>query len=657
MNKRLPCTKPEIWGGMECTINRVGDVYRDQLAETGHYERRDDLHKLSALGFTKFRYPILWERHFPKKDHQEEWEWTAGQLNILRKKNIEPIAGLIHHGSGPLYTNLLDMEFPVKLAAYAKQVAETFPWIRFYTPVNEPLTTARFSGLYGFWYPHKKSDAAFVRMLLNQLKGIVLSMQAIREINPEASLIQTEDLSKTYSTPALAYQAEFENQRRWLTYDFLTGKVNKEHFAWKYFIDNGIEEDELFFFLDNLCPPAIAGFNYYVTSERFLDENISKYPRHTHGHNHEQAYADTEAARSGHMKGAAGLLKEAWWRYRIPIALTECQLVCTREQQMKWFYQHYKFAEDLRRQAIPVVAITAWGLLGAVDWNTLICQNNGQYESGVFEIQKQQLQPTATARMIRTLAKGKDCYHPALDGRGWWQPAGSTAFNYPLSLRGGSGKRLVIIDNNSPIGNIFHSLCQERDLLCTVLSAADAEYLDHEQLAKKIDKCFPWAIVDVRAPIMGPDSSLFEKPRRTHRSFIVQQSRPIQLLQFSAGFTTDGSKGGTDHPVQSGVEILVDRLNAEDIFQYLRERLHKKATFAGTTDTEIDQDRMKKVANRALDLLIDNAKGIWHFTENTEDLLMNAEENVQAIDQKAQTTDARKQLTKKMAVPVYQFTK
>ena len=55
-----------------------------------------------------------------------------------------------------------------------KQVATKFPWIEYYTPVNEPLTTARFSGLYGFWYPHAKNDVSFAKMLLNQMKGVVL---------------------------------------------------------------------------------------------------------------------------------------------------------------------------------------------------------------------------------------------------------------------------------------------------------------------------------------------------------------------------------------------------------------------------------------------------------------------------------------------------
>lgn len=654
MNKRLPCIKPEIWGGIECTINRVGDVFRDQLAETGHYARGNDLNKLCTLGFTKFRYPVLWERHFPKEEKQEEWAFTASQLNLLRQKNIEPIAGLLHHGSGPLHTDLLDIGFPAKLAAYAQQVAETFPWINYYTPVNEPLTTARFSGLYGFWYPHKKSDAAFVRMLINQVKGIVLSMQAIRKINYNAVLIQMEDLSKTHSTPALAYQADFENKRRWLTYDLLTGIVNKEHFAWKYFCDNGIEEDELYFFLENPCPPGIAGFNYYVTSERFLDENIINYPVHTHGKNHEQSYADTEAARSGHMKGAANLLTEAWWRYKIPVALAECQLVCTREQQMKWLYQHYKIAEDLRKQGIPVTAVTVWGLLGSVDWNSLICINNGQYESGAFEAGPKQLRSTALATMIRGLAKGNDHYHPALDGKGWWQPNVSSAFNRQTPLRAGSGKRLVIIDNDSVIGNIFRSLCKERYLSCTIISPSVIGHTDHERLATEIDNCFPWAVLNLCATTLSPEIVLPggfpDKQPGRHRSFIVQQSRFIQLLHVNDGLTADNPaipEGGNDRP---DIEVLFHRLNTDNLAGYLSLCLDIKNNTRSKSNIEIDQEKLKTLINRVLDLLIDGTEGVWHTMQNKDGLHLISGRNEHTSDQHHPPADIIKQTAKKIII-------
>ena len=67
----------------------------------------------------------------------------------------------VHHGSGPGSTNLLDPKFPEKLARYAQEVATRFPYVVDYTPVNEPLTTARFSALYGYWYPHRRDEHSF----------------------------------------------------------------------------------------------------------------------------------------------------------------------------------------------------------------------------------------------------------------------------------------------------------------------------------------------------------------------------------------------------------------------------------------------------------------------------------------------------------------
>ena len=125
----------------------------------------------------------------------------------MREAGIDVIAGLVHHGSGPRYTNLLDPRFPELLASHARAVATRYPWIRHFTPVNEPLTTARFSCLYGHWYPHRTISADFLRAVFHQCKATALAMRAIRELRPDALLVQTEDLGRTFSTPCLAYQA------------------------------------------------------------------------------------------------------------------------------------------------------------------------------------------------------------------------------------------------------------------------------------------------------------------------------------------------------------------------------------------------------------------------------------------------------------------
>ena len=49
----------ELWGGVECTIVRIGDEWRDQSAETGHLHRRGDIDLIADLCVTTVRYPIL----------------------------------------------------------------------------------------------------------------------------------------------------------------------------------------------------------------------------------------------------------------------------------------------------------------------------------------------------------------------------------------------------------------------------------------------------------------------------------------------------------------------------------------------------------------------------------------------------------------------
>ena len=90
------------------------------------------------------RYPVLWEKHQPCPDTEIDWTCTEKKLDSLRAHGIKPIAGLVHHGSGPAFANIHEDSFPEKLAEYAQKVAEKFPWIEYYTPINEPLTTARF---------------------------------------------------------------------------------------------------------------------------------------------------------------------------------------------------------------------------------------------------------------------------------------------------------------------------------------------------------------------------------------------------------------------------------------------------------------------------------------------------------------------------------
>jgi dTDP-4-dehydrorhamnose reductase len=406
----------EMWGGVECTVCRVGDVFRDQTVLTGHHVRSSDLDRIAALGIKALRYPVLWERVAPDGLASADWSWTDQRLFRLRELGIQPVVTLCHHGSGPRSTGLLEPSFAGGLAAFARAVAERYPWITDYTPVNEPLTTARFSALYGHWYPHACDPASFGRALANELEGTVLAMQRIRQVQPMARLIQTEDFAAVHATPLLRDQAAHENERRWLTFDLLCGVENAV--ARQY-----LPPADLEWLAEHRCPPALIGLNYYVTSERLLDDRLERYPRWTHGGNGQKPYADVEAVRAvaEGLVGHLGALHLAWARYRLPVGFTEVHLGSVPEEQVRWLDEAWWALEEAQREGIDARVLTAWSLFGAVDWSSLLTRDEGVYEPGAFALRGLEPHETDLAAVIRERARGEVRRSPLLDSPGWWR--------------------------------------------------------------------------------------------------------------------------------------------------------------------------------------------------------------------------------------------
>lgn len=546
----------EIWGGIECTINRVGNDYYDQLEYAGHYNRENDIDIIASLGIQRLRYPVLWEKHQPQKNSIINWSLVEKNLSRLNELGIQPIVGLVHHGSGPQYVNFFDGSFEEGLAVYAGQVAEKFPWVEFYTPVNEPLTTARFCGLYGHWYPHKADNYSFFKILLSECKATVLAMQAIRQINPEAKLIQTEDLGKCYSTPLLQYQADTENERRWLSYELLCGKLTRDKFMWGHMVRVGISEDELNFFLEHPCVPHIAGFNYYLTSERYLDEDLVKYPQHAHGGNGIHAYADVEAVRV-QLQTESGpyiLLKEAWERLQIPLAITECHLHCTREEQMRWFNEMWTTLNQLKREGINIQAITAWAIFGLYGWNRLVTQPWGDYEPGVFNLSSGYPTPTALARYLQVLTRHKVNDHPVLATEGWWKRDSRLQYTRNKILPfirkkpAPTCQPLLILGEWGKLGSAFSQICGERHIHHFLINSADLDITNGEAIEQIIKELNPWAIIDAavyegidEAEMHAEDCFTFN----CHAPSLLAQvchEYSVKILSFSTDQVFDGAK-------------------------------------------------------------------------------------------------------------------
>ena len=655
-----------MWGGVECTVNRVGDRTFDQFDWNGHAARLDDLDRFAALGIRTLRTPVLWERVAPDGLGRADWAWADASLGRMRDLGIEPVVGFVHHGSGPPSTSLVDPAFADGLAGFARAFAERHPGVEAFTPVNEPLTTARFSGLYGHWYPHGRDVRTFARALVTQIQAVAQAMQAVREVTPAARLIQTEDLGWTWSTPALAGRAAADNERRWLTWDLLCGRVDRAHPMWAPLVRWGIGEHELDAFVERPCPPDVVGVNHYVTSERFLDDRVTRYPPHLWNGDEAVRHVDVEAVRavSNGPAGLASLLVETSERYGLPVAVTEAHLGCTREEQVRWLAEAWRAAGAARAAGADVRAVTAWALLGSFDWDSLLTDCRGHYEPGAFDVRSDPPRQTALAGIIRALASGDEPDHAVLDSPGWWRLPFRFSFEpseaiaapaHPprLGVAAVVGTRaaprpVLVLGSDLPLGDAAVRLCGVRGLACETLVRAEAG-----ALGAALARGSPWAVVDALsggAGSVGAALALLDPDAAGHRAACVAAAGAALVTFSSDAVFAPRAAPYTEADVPNGVG---PRGRAQATADRAVQAAHPGALVVRTApwlspwgragrihralDTVADGRPLRAETLRgaavnladavhaALDLLVDGERGVWHLAlpgaESAADLL------------------------------------
>ena len=644
----------ELWGGVECTISRVGDVYRDQVVETGHAARLSDIDAMAELGIKAVRYPILWEWVAPQVPGELNFGWHDERLERLRKHGIKVIAGLLHHGSGPHYSDLLDPKFPEFFARYAAQVARRYPWIETWNPINEPFTTARFACLYGAWYPHLRDINATFRATVNQCLAISRAMRAIRKVNPDAKLLTTEDFGKSFATSELQYQADHENDRRWLTYDLLTGRVVPGHPFYRWLRNKAAAEEQLAELATGEASPDILGFDHYLTSERFLDQRAERYPGVEPGSNGQHRYVDVEAVRVANLRPLLGplpRLREMWERYRIPIAVAEAHHSCTREEQVRWFHEMWTAAECARAEGADVRAVTLWAMFGMMDWRSLLTRRDFIYDTGPFDVRSPEPRPTLLAKAAAKLGRGEGFQHPILDLPGWWKRPGRTHARrrFEMLPRAAVKARPILVTGaTGTLGQAFSRICAHRGLAHVLTGRSDLDITDEASIAAALDRIRPWAVINTagfvrtweaaerqeecfRANVTGPE--LLAKACKLHG---------IPLVTFSSDLVFDGKLGrsyvepDTPAPVceygrsKAEAEARLMTIDADalivrtsaffgpwDRYNFLVntvERLRRGEDVFASEQTIVSPTYVPDLVHATLDLLLDEEKGVWHLT-------------------------------------------
>jgi dTDP-4-dehydrorhamnose reductase len=197
--------------------------------------------------------------------------------------------------------------------------------------------------------------------------------------------------------------------------------------------------------------------------------------------------------------GLPSLVEQAWQRYRLPVAITECHLGSTREEQARWFIEVWNQAQALRDRGVDLRSVTAWSLLGAHDWNRMVTRFIGHYEPGVFDVRSGLPRPTLMAHVLKELAEGRTPNAPGLQVPGWWREerrkmVGKRAFKVPTGPRSAKVPQpLMIIGDGAVISRLTVDACEARGLHY-ILSERDDRQAIHA--------ANPWAVFDARKGVL-----------------------------------------------------------------------------------------------------------------------------------------------------------
>jgi dTDP-4-dehydrorhamnose reductase len=167
------------------------------------------------------------------------------------------------------------------------------------------------------------------------------------------------------------------------------------------------------------------------------------------------------------------------------MAVTECHIGCTREEQMRWLHEVWQAGVSARRDGIDVRAITTWALLGSYDWNSLVTCETDHYEPGAFDVRGPVPRATALAGMVRALATDGRCEHPVLATPGWWRRGAPSAASQPV----------LIIAQSSTAGHAFVEACDARGLASVFRHSEELDLESPAEVERILNDIRPWAVI------------------------------------------------------------------------------------------------------------------------------------------------------------------
>ncbi|MCB8822907.1 family 1 glycosylhydrolase [Microvirga rosea] len=360
--------------GIECSYPTLeGGRWRmDQMAACGHYRHwRADLQLVRDLGLRYLRYgPPLHLIH--RGPGRYDWSFLDGVAAEMQRLGIVPIIDLCHFGLPNWLQNFQNPEVPLALADYAREFARRYPWVRFYTPVNEMYVCAKLSALEGLWNEQCHDEHAFVTAVRHLAKASVLMMQAIAEERPDAIFINSESgefYQPCCPDPEIRRIAAFENERRFLPLDLLYARPVHEDMR-AHLLQHGMSDEEYAWFMQqDVRGRSILGVDYYEWNEKLIDSN---------GH----------ALALGELFGWYAVAGQYYQRYQRPMMHTETNRMDARDGP-RWLWRQWHNVELIRQAGVPVVGFTWYSLTDQVDWDIALREPLGNVNPvGLFDLNR-----------------------------------------------------------------------------------------------------------------------------------------------------------------------------------------------------------------------------------------------------------------------------
>lgn len=329
----------------------------DEYALTQHYEKMTgDLSLFAELGVSSVRYGIPWHRINPQ---QGEWDftWADRPLEHLLQLGIQPVVDLVHYGLPRWIEGAYQHpEYAEFAAEYAARVAERFRGrIHTYTPLNEPRVTAWYCGRLGWWPPFHRSWGGFVQVMLGACRGIVRTVERLREVDPEIVDVHVDatDLY-TAASPELEPEAVHRQEIVFLALDLVSGRVQPGHPLFVWLMANGATPAEIDWFAGRALQPGVIGINLYpLFSEKRL-------VRSRRGMRIRMKYAGADIVDR--------LSVLYWKRYGRPLFISETASEGSVARRRKWLDESVQATARVRAGGIPLCGYTWWPLFALVTW-------------------------------------------------------------------------------------------------------------------------------------------------------------------------------------------------------------------------------------------------------------------------------------------------